>query len=158
MPSIDDIFPDKWLKASHLIAADGRRPIVAVTIRGAGIEKLHNPKTNNKEDRLVVEFEGKDKRLILNKTQAQAIAAIAGTKDYTKWRGARLMVQAGIAPNKMDTILILAPTPTPTQGDPNPGVNPEGKTPTPTPTPHQEDQDLDAGDHNPGAEDDNPFE
>ena len=157
MPSIDDIFPDKWLKACHLIAPDGRRPIVAVTVRGAGVEQLHNPKTNQKEPRLIVEFDGKDKRLILNKTQATAIAEIARTKDYTKWRGARLMVQAGIAPNKMDTILILAPTPTPTptQGDPNPGA--EGKTPTPTPTPHQEDHDLDAGDHDPGAEDDNPF-
>ena len=159
MPSIDDIFPDKWLKASHLIAADGRRRIITVTVRGAGVEQLHNPKTNQKEPRLIVEFEGKNKRLILNKTQAQGIAQIAGTKDYTKWRGARLAIQAGIAPNKMDTILILAPTPTPTpaptQGDPNTGA--EGKTPTPTPTPHQEDHDLDAGDHDPGAEDDNPF-
>lgn len=147
MPSIDDIFPDKWLKACHLIAPDGRRPIFTVTIRGAGVEKLHNPKTNQKEDCLILEFEGRTKRPILNKTQAQAIAAIACTKDYTKWRGVTIAIQAGIAPNKKDTILILTPAPTRTQaqGDPNPNPNPEGHTPT------QEDQD-------PGAEDDNPFE
>jgi hypothetical protein len=110
MPSIRDVFPDKWLKASHLILADGRRPILAVTVRGAGVEKLHNPNTGQKEPRLVIEFDGKDKRLILNKTQAEAIASITGTEDYTQWRGARLAIQAGIAPNKKDTILILAPS------------------------------------------------
>lgn len=113
MPSIRDIFPDKWLKAAHLILADGRRPILAVTVKGAGVEKLHNPNTKQQEPKLVVEFEAKDKRLICNKTQAEAIAAIAGTEDYTKWRGVKLAIQAGIAPNKKDTILILTPAPTP---------------------------------------------
>lgn len=153
MPSIDDIFPDKWLKASHLIMADGRRPIIPVTVRGAGVEQLHNPKTNQKEPRLVIEFEGKDKRLILNKTQATAIAEITHTKDYTCWRGARLAIQAGIAPNKKDTILILTPASTPTQGDHNPNPNPDpdaggsghkaqddpDPNPAPTPTQAQED-------------------
>ena len=155
MPSIDDIFPDRWLKASHLITTDGRRPIIPVTVRGAGVEQLHNPKTNQKEPRLVIEFEGKDKRLILNKTQATAIAEIAHTKDYTRWRGARLAIQAGIAPNKRDTILILTPASTPTQaqGDHNPNLNPDpdaggsghkaqgdpDPNPAQTPTPTQED-------------------
>jgi hypothetical protein len=125
MPSIDDIFPDKWLKASHLIMTDGRRPIIPVTVRGAGVEQLHNPKTNQKEPRLVIEFEGKDKRLILNKTQATAIAEITHARDYTRWRGARLAIQAGIAPNKKDTILILSPTPAQAQGDHNPNPNPD---------------------------------
>lgn len=112
MPSIRDVFPDKWLKASHLILADGRRPILAVTVKGAGVEKLHNPNTATKEPRLIVEFEAKDKRLICNKTQAEAIAAIAGTEDYTQWRGVKLAIQAGIAPNRKDTILVLsAPAP-----------------------------------------------
>lgn len=138
MPSIDDIFPDKWLKAHHLILADGRRPIIPATIRGAGVEELHNPRTNQKERRLIVEFDGKDKRLILNKTQAEAVADIAGSRDYTKWRGVRVAVQAGIAPNKKETILILTPapiqtpTPTPAQGDPDPN-------PAQTPAPTQED-------------------
>lgn len=113
MPSIRDIFPDKWLKAAHLILADGRRPILAVTVKGAGVEKLHNPNTKQQEPKLVVEFEAKDKRLVCNKTQAEAIAAIAGTEDYTKWRGVKLAIQAGIAPNKKDTILILTPAPAP---------------------------------------------
>lgn len=158
MPSIDDIFPDKWLKACHLIAPDGRRPIFTVTIRGAGVEKLHNPKTNQKEDCLILEFENRNKRPILNKTQAQAIAAIAGTKDYTRWRGVTIAIQAGIAPNKKDTILILTPAParTQAQADPNLNPNPDGKTLTHTQAQYQEDQDLDAGDHDP--EDDNPFE
>lgn len=156
MPSIDDIFPDKWLKASHLIMIDSRRPIIPVTVRGAGVEQLHNPKTNQKEPRLVIEFEGKDKRLILNKTQATAIAEIAHTKDYTRWRGVRLAIQAGIAPNKKDTILILSPTPA--QGDHNPNPNPDPDTggsgrkaqgdhsPDPNPDP------------NPIPEDANPFD
>lgn len=153
MPSIDDIFPDKWLKASHLIMPDSRRPIIPVTVRGAGVEQLHNPKTNQKEPRLVIEFEGKDKRLILNKTQATAIAEITHTKDYTRWRGARLAIQAGIALNKKDTILILTPASTPTQGDHNPNPNPDpdaggsghkvqgdpDPNPAPTPTQTQED-------------------
>jgi len=145
MPSIRDIFPDKWLKASHLILADGRRPILAVTVRGAGVEKLHNPNTSQKEPKLVVEFEAKDKRLILNKTQAEAIASITGTEDYTQWRGARLAIQAGIAPNKKDTILILAPAPAPkTQAQAQAQTQAQA-------------QEEEAQDHDPEHDPDNPF-
>jgi hypothetical protein len=164
MPSIRDIFPDKWLKASHLILPDGRRPILAVVIRGAQVEKLHNPNTGQKEPRLVVEFDGKDKRLICNKTQAEQIAALAKTEDYTQWRGVKLAIQAGTAPNKKDTILILAAQ-TPTQAQAQPKTQDPGQPKTQDPgqpkTQEEEAQDQDPGymdqdlDHDP--DDDNPF-
>lgn len=114
MPSIKDLWPEKWLKAEHLIAASGARPIVGAEIVGAGVEQLYNSRSGKNEPRLIVEFRGKDKRLILNKTQAGQIAEIAGAEDYTKWRGVAIRMQAGTAHNGKPTILILAPAATPT--------------------------------------------
>lgn len=109
MPSIDDFFPVKWLKAEHIITADGRRPVITVEIAGAGREMLYDKKERENVARLIVEFVGRDKRLILNKTQAEAIAAQAG-KDYTKWRGQRIAIQAGTAHNGKPTIVIMRPS------------------------------------------------
>lgn len=128
MPSIKDLWPDKWLKAEHLTSASGARPIVSAEIVGAGVENLYNSRSGKTEPRLIVEFRGKDKRLILNKTQAATIAEIARTDNYTAWRGVAIRMQAGIAHNGKPTIQILAPTMTPTP------TNTNGKAETMAPT------------------------
>jgi hypothetical protein len=108
MPSIRDLFPERWLKASHLIS-DGRRRSVTVTIVGAQVEQLFNPRTKRNEPRLTVEFYGKKLRLVCNKTQAWGIMMATSTDDYTAWKGHMITLSVGTAPNGADTIIVTAP-------------------------------------------------
>lgn len=101
MPSIKDIFPDKWLKAEVI---NGKRPRVA--IEHVTVEQLYNPRSKKHEPKLVVKFFKKDLRLVCNKTQARALATICKTEEYTDWIGYEVVLSTGKAPNGMDTILI----------------------------------------------------
>ena len=79
MAHIDDFFPSKYLKASDLQGRD-----VKVTIQSLIPEQFENDgKTDTK---LVVYFVGKEKGVVLNKTNAGTIAAAYGY-DYTTWSG-----------------------------------------------------------------------
>jgi len=149
MPSYRDLWPDKWLKAEHL---QGRRPTVAVET--VVVERLHSPQTRKAEPRLVASFYGKSLRLILNKTQAQALAAITGTEDYTAWPGHQVVLSAGIAPNGKGTITI-SPVPDPPTAKASNGHNPAARLTQPPaqaepatethPAPFPEDEDEPAG-------------
>lgn len=101
MPSIKDIFPDKWLKPEVI---NGHRPRVA--IEAVTVEQLFNPRSKKHEPKLVVRFHKKELRLVCNKTQATALATICKTPDYTLWQGHEVVLSTGKAPNGADTILI----------------------------------------------------
>lgn len=101
MPSIKDIWPDKWLRAEHL---QGKRPTVAID--SVSVEQLYNPRTKRHETKLIIAFYGKSLRLVCNKTQAMSLATICGSEDYTTWPGHRVVLSTGKAPNGADTILI----------------------------------------------------
>ncbi len=101
MPSIKDIFPDKWLRAEVI---NGHRP--RVTIEAVTVEQLYNPRSKKHEAKLVVKFFKKELRLVCNKTQATALAIICKTHDYTLWQGNEVVLSTGRAPNGSDTILI----------------------------------------------------
>lgn len=105
MPSIKDLWPDKWLRAADLGNA---RPIV--TIQTVTVEDLFDPRAKQMRPKLIIAFFKKQKRLPLNKTQAQALADITGTDDYSLWHGHQVVVSAGIAPNKAATI-VISPVP-----------------------------------------------
>jgi len=105
MPSIKDLWPDKWLRAEHL---QERRP--TVTIQTVTVESLFNPRTKKNEPRLILAFFKKELRLPLNKTQAQALVDITGTDDYTLWHAYQVVLSAGVAPNKAATI-VISPVP-----------------------------------------------
>lgn len=110
MPSIKDLFPDKWLIAEAL---QGKQP--TVEIERTTVEELYNRRSRQDEPCLVVAFKGKKLRLVCNKTQATAIAEIAGTEDYTQWKGAHIRLAEAKAPNGKHTIAISAAPATPTQ-------------------------------------------
>jgi hypothetical protein len=101
MPSIKDVFPDKWLRADVI---NGHRP--RVIIEAVSVERLYNPRAKQHEPRIVVKFHRKDLRLVCNKTQATALATITGSEDYTRWAGFEVVLSTGKAPNGADTILI----------------------------------------------------
>lgn len=73
--NVNDAFPSKYLKAADL---QGRQ--VSVAMANVAYEKMGD------DTKLVLYFAGKDKGLVLNKTNANNIAAIYG-QDTDGWIG-----------------------------------------------------------------------
>lgn len=101
---ISQLYPDKWLSAKHL---QGRSVVVA--IEAATVEQLFNPRTKHNEPKFVIAFHKKQLRLVLNKTQAQALADITGSDDSDEWKGHLVTLSPSIAPNAAATITISRP-------------------------------------------------
>lgn len=101
MPSYKDQFPDRWLNAEHL---QGKN--VPVTISQVTLVETFNTLTNQKERKLAASFQGKELKLLINKTNAQALESITGTDQYDQWRGARVVLRPDRAPNGKPTIRI----------------------------------------------------
>lgn len=98
---VTEFFPSPWIAAEDLA---GRR--WEFVIAGVTMEKVHDKQTNQKVDKLVVAFVGPKKRLILNKTNAMALAHICDSDETDDWKGKRVALRAGIAPNRKATIVI----------------------------------------------------
>ena len=98
--TVSDLFPSKWLCADDLA---GRA--VVVQIAQVSLEEIRQRDGKN-ELKAVVAFERAHKPLILNKTQAQAIAAIVRSETFADWPGQRIQLSAGRAPNGKPTIAV----------------------------------------------------
>lgn len=83
--NIDSAFPSNYLKASDLGEA---QPVV--TIDRIAVEAIGR----NKEMKPVCYFKGKEKGLVLNKTNANKIAALTGSKDTDDWQGCQIRIYA----------------------------------------------------------------
>jgi hypothetical protein len=82
---ISDIFPSKYVKAADL---QGRT--VTLTIKSLAVEEMqtHDGKPERKP---VLYFERATKGLVLNRTNAMAIAALYGDES-DDWRGKRISI------------------------------------------------------------------
>jgi hypothetical protein len=78
MPNINDAFPSNYLKASDL---KGNQ--VVVTIDRVEFE----PVGRDKDMKAVIYFIGKQKGVVLNKTNAKKITEIAGSALTEEWHG-----------------------------------------------------------------------
>jgi arabinogalactan endo-1,4-beta-galactosidase len=78
--NINEAFPSNYLKAADL---QGRQ--VLVRMDRVEYEMIGNDK------KLILYFEGKEKGMVLNKTNANNIAHIYGD-DTTEWRGAEIVL------------------------------------------------------------------
>lgn len=79
MPSIDDFNSSSYLKKEDV------DPAVVATISGTELQDFDGQK------KLVVTFRGDLKPLVASaRVNREAIADIAGTKDYSQWPGTRL--------------------------------------------------------------------
>ncbi len=78
MPNINEAFPSKWLRASDL---KGQQPVVSIA--SVKFEAVGQ----NKEMKAVVYFDGKEKGVVLNKTNANKITEIVGSALTEDWRG-----------------------------------------------------------------------
>ena len=77
MPSFDDIYGPRWIKAGDL---DGK--IVKLQIELADWQEVGS----ENEEKIVLAFVGQNKRLILNVTNARALAQ-AWSKNASLWAG-----------------------------------------------------------------------
>lgn len=101
--NLNDLFPGKFLKAADL---QGREPVV--TIARVTLE----PMGRTQELKGVVTFKGKTKGLKLNKTNAQAIAQIAGSQNTDAWTGRQVQLfttTADFGGQTYDVIRVKAP-------------------------------------------------
>jgi hypothetical protein len=83
--NIDSAYPSQFLKASDL---GDKSPVV--TIDRIEVE----PVGRTKEMKPIVYFQGKDKGLVLNKTNARKIAELTGSKDTDDWTGCQIRIYA----------------------------------------------------------------
>ena len=90
MPSYKTAF------GSYLKAEDLQGRAVNIAIERVTMETIKDRESNKDEQKLVAHFAGKDKGLILNRTNADALNEIFGTDDYDQWRG---VVQLFVDPN-----------------------------------------------------------
>jgi hypothetical protein len=89
VPNINDAFPSPYLKAGDL---QGRE--VTVTIIKVGFEAVGQ----EREMKAILYFAGKQKGVVLNKTNARKITEIAGSAVTEDWRG----VQVALYPTETE--------------------------------------------------------
>lgn len=77
---LNEVFPSKYVKADDL---KGRE--VPVVIAGVAMEKLGD------DSKLVLHFQGKDKGMVCNKTNASRIAYLYGD-DTDEWIGREILL------------------------------------------------------------------
>lgn len=81
--NINSAFPSNYLKADDLGKS---RPVV--TISDVRVEKVGD------DEKPIVYFEGKEKGLVLNKTNAATIAELADSSETDDWNGVRIRLYA----------------------------------------------------------------
>jgi hypothetical protein len=79
---LGEVFHSKYLKAEDLQGKTVRVVIQHVDLEDVGLEE------GKKERKLVCYFVGKERQLVLNKTNAESIAEITGCDDTDDWAGA----------------------------------------------------------------------
>lgn len=83
--NIDQAFPSNYLKASDL---GDKSPVV--TIDRVEIEAVGR----DKEMKPVLYFKGKEKGVVLNKTNSNMIATLTGSRDTDDWTGCQIRIYA----------------------------------------------------------------
>ena len=143
MADINGLFPSQWLKATDL--KGGR---ATVRMAGVSIEKVGEDK------KPVLAFQGTKKRLVLNVTNARAIAEITGSTETDEWRGrqiALVVTKVEYQGKRQDGIRVDYPNTAPSA--PAPVLAP---VPPPVPVASPEESDL-FGDSHESQDDDIAF-
>lgn len=83
--NINESFPSNYLKASDLGTG---QPVVTIK----AVE--HEPVGRDREMKAVLYFEGKDKGVVLNKTNAKKITDLVGSPETEDWAGFKIRLFA----------------------------------------------------------------
>lgn len=110
MPKLNEVFSGDYLKAQDL-----RGKSVRVTISTVTLKEFEDGK------KLIINFEGKDKSLVCNKTNASIIQEVLGSDDTDDWEGKSITLttkKVEFQGNLVPAIRVLleerAPAPRPT--------------------------------------------
>ena len=98
--TVSELYPPKWVKA-----ADLNGHAVTVKITDVAVESFRQPDGSSKQAALLA-FEGKTKRLILNKTQCKQLVEITGSERFEDWVGRAVSLAPATAQNGKPTISI----------------------------------------------------
>lgn len=101
--NLDQLYPEQWLKARHL---KGRAWVLKVV--NVCTKEIWNAQEFKKEWRVILDF-GRSLDLILNPTQARAMHKVTGTKVFSEWAGASIMLTPAGSSNGKQTIRITPP-------------------------------------------------
>lgn len=85
MPNIQDAFPSKYVKASDF---HGAQPVVTID------RVEYEPVGRDRQMKPIVYFAGKEKGLVLNKTNANKITQLLGSGVTEDWNGCRITLYA----------------------------------------------------------------
>ena len=99
--SVSEMFPSKWLRAADLPR------VVTVKIASVDVQEMRQV-DGTRAWKALIGFEGKEKRLIVNKTQAEALARLTGSEHFANWIGHTVRLAPATAHNGRATIAILA--------------------------------------------------
>lgn len=72
---------------SFLKQEDLQGKAIKVVLESIDLEDVKDNDSGKTEKKLIAHFVGKDKTLILNRTNCEALEAICGTDDYASWKG-----------------------------------------------------------------------
>ena len=111
--TVSELYPPKWVKA-----ADLGGHAVTVVISDVTVESFRLPDGTHRAS-AVLAFEGKTKRLILNKTQCKQLIEITGSERFEEWVGRSISLAPATAQNGKPTIAIRA-----VHGDAKPSSTP----------------------------------
>lgn len=123
MPNIQDSFPSKFLKASDL---KGAEPIV--TVDRVEMEEVGK----DKDRKAVLYFIGKDKGLVLNKTNANKITQLLNSPVTEEWHGRKIRLYATETNFGSELVDCIRVKPAPSAGN---GLRPQPVAPPPPPPP-----------------------
>ena len=98
--TVSDVYPSPWLRPEDLAGAARRVQVEAVTVES------FRQQNGTSEERIVVAFVGKQKRLICNVTQARALAEVSGSEAIDDWRGLHVVLTPARATNGKATIAV----------------------------------------------------
>jgi len=88
MTTVNDAFPSRFLKA-----ADLNNRTIKLKIARVGFEEIGQ----NKDKKPVLYFDGTEKGMVLNKTNAQQIASVAGD-EMDAWTGKEIELFSQMVP------------------------------------------------------------
>ena len=111
---------------TYLRAADLQKP-VQVQISEVAIKTFNDQKTGEEQRKIVLHFAGAKKTMVLNKTQARAVAAAVGSDDLDGWPGRAVVLSAGTALNGQSTVMVSPVVAAPAAGGDPLGAGGDGK-------------------------------
>lgn len=135
MPNINDAFPSKFLKASDLKGAEP-----TVTVDRVEYEEVGK----DKDRKAVLYFVGKEKGLVLNKTNANKIIQLLQSPITEEWHGRKIRLfatETNFGSELVDCIRVKA-APSAGNGSKPPAVAPKSAPPPPAPEQFVDEYDI----------------